>query len=165
MVHPIVAAAPDGVLLWLPPSQAGTVAAELRAEGFGGRLAGPSPLDSPAFAAAAGAAANGVLVAEFRADAGLRARADEFERRYRQKYDAMPDFSAAAAYDAARVLIETLRRAGDGAGYRQFPLGLPTAGVTGVLHFDGSGNRTDALQVLAFRQGRFVPISPSEKKS
>jgi outer membrane PBP1 activator LpoA protein len=50
----------------------------------------------------------------------------------------------------------------DGAGYRQFPIALPTAGVTGVLHFDNSGNRTDALQVLTFQQGRFVPISPTD---
>ena len=162
LVHMVVAAAPGGVLLWLPPSQAGTVAAALRAAGYGGCLAGPSPLDSPAFVAAAGAAATGVLVTEFRADADLRARADQFERQYRQKYDAKPDFSTAAAYDAARVLIETLRRAGNSAGYRQFPLALPTAGVTGVLHFDNSGNRTDTLQVLTCQQGRFVPIPPTE---
>jgi hypothetical protein len=161
LVHMIVAASPDGVLLWLPPSRAGTVAAALRAAGYGGCLAGPSPLDSPAFVAAAGAAATGVLVTEFRADADLRARADQFERQYRQRYDARPDASAAAAYDAARVLIEALRRAGDSAGYRQFPLALPTAGVTGDLHFDSSGNRTDPLQVLTCRDGRFIPISPN----
>jgi branched-chain amino acid transport system substrate-binding protein len=162
LARTIVAAAPDGVLLWLPPSQAGTVAASLRAAGYGGCLAGPGPLDSPAFVAAAGAAATGVLVTEFREDAGLRARADQFERQYRQRYDAKPDFSAAAAYDAAQVLIDALRRAGNDAGYRQFPLALPTAGVTGVLHFDISGNRTDALQVLTFQEGRFVPIPPTE---
>jgi branched-chain amino acid transport system substrate-binding protein len=162
LVPMIVAAAPDGVLLWLPPSRAGTVVASLRAAGYGGRLAGSSPLDSPEFVAAAGAAATGVLVTEFREDADLRARTDQFERQYQQRYDAKPDFSAAAAYDAARVLIETLRRAADSAGYRQFPLALPTAGVTGVLHFDNSGNRTDALQVLTCQQGRFVPIPPND---
>ena len=162
LVPMIVPSAPDGVLLWLPPSRAGTLAAALRAAGYGGRLAGPSPLNSPAFVTAAGVAATGVLVAEFRADADLRARADQFERQFRQRYDAKPDFSAAAAYDAARVLIETLRRGGNGDGYRQFPIALPTAGVTGVLHFDNSGNRTDSLQVLTFQQGRFVPISPTD---
>jgi branched-chain amino acid transport system substrate-binding protein len=164
LVHAIVAAAPDGLLLWLPPSRAGTAAAALRAAGYRGCLAGPSPLDSPAFVAAAGAAATGVLVAEFRADAGLRARAEQFERRFRQRYDAKPDFSAAAAHDAARVLIEALRRAGNGAGHREFPFALPTNGVTGVLHFDDLGNRTDALQVLTCQEGRFVPISPTETK-
>jgi ABC-type branched-subunit amino acid transport system substrate-binding protein len=162
LVPMIVAAAPGGVLLWLPPSEAGTVAAALRTAGYVGRLAGPSPLDSPAFTATAGVAATGVLVTEFREDADSRARAERFEQQYRQRFDAKPDFSAAASHDAAHVLIETLRRAGDAEGYRQFPIALPTAGVTGVLHFDSSGNRTDALQVLTCQQGRFVPISPTD---
>ncbi len=162
LVHTIVAAAPDGVLLWLPPSRAGAVVAALRAAGYGGCLAGPGSLDSPAFVAAAVAAATGVLVTEFRPDADLRARADQFERQYRKRYDAKPDFSAAAAHDAARVLIETLRRAGDSAACLQFPLALPTEGVTGVMHFDKSGNRTDPLRVLICRRGRFVPLNPTD---
>jgi branched-chain amino acid transport system substrate-binding protein len=156
LVHGIVAAAPGGVLLWLPPSRAGAMVAALRAAGYGGCLAGPAPLDSPVFFAAAGAAANGVLATSFRADANSRVRAEAFERQFQRRYGARPDFSAAAAHDAAQVLIETLRRAGDGAGFRQFPLARPTAGVTGVLHFDSSGDRTDALQVLTCREGRFV---------
>ena len=157
----IVEAAPEGVLLWLPPARAGAMAAALRNVGYAGCLAGPSPLDSPAFVAAAGAAAAGVLVTGFRADTDLQKRAEPFETQFRRKYDAQPDFSAAAAYEAARVLIEILRRAEAGAGYRQFPLTVPVAGVTGVLHFDSSGNRTDPLQVLTCRDGRFIPIFPN----
>jgi branched-chain amino acid transport system substrate-binding protein len=162
LVHGIAAGAPDGVLVWLPPSSAGDLVAELRAAGYGGRLAGPAPLDSTAFVAAAGAAANGVLVAAFRPDANSRARAEAFEDEFRRRYAIEADFSAAAAHDAARVLIETLRRAGTGAGDREFPLSRATEGVTGVLHFDASGNRTDALQVLTCRDGRFVSVAPSE---
>ena len=164
LVHSIAAVAPGGVLIWLPPARAGTVAAALRAAGYGGRLAGPSALDSPAFVAAAGAAATGFLVTNFRTDAGFRVRAEKFEKQFQQKYDAKPDFSAAAAYDAARVLIETLRRAGNSDGDRRSPLAFPIEGVTGVLHFDNSGNRTDALQVLTWQQGCFIPISPNDTK-
>jgi len=160
LVNPVVAAGADGVLLWLAPAQAGRLASALRAAGYRGRLAGPGRLDSPEFFAAAGAAAAGVLVTGFRADADLRARADRFEGEFRREYKVQPDFSAAAAHDAARVLIEALRRAGNGAGRSPFPVSLPTEGVTGVLHFDDSGNRTDALQVLTCQQGRFVPIHP-----
>ena len=162
LVRTIVEAAPGGVLLWLPPARAGAMAAALRNAGYGGRLAGPGTLDSPEFFAAAGAAATGVLVTEFRADAGLRVRSVQFETQFRRRYDSEPDFSAAAAYDAALVLIETLRRAGAGAGYRQFPLAVPVAGVTGNLHFDHLGNRTDALQVLTCQEGRFIPVPPHE---
>ena len=162
LAHGIAAAAPDGVLLWLAPSQAGTVASALRSAGYGGRLAGPSTLDSPDFVAAAGSAATGVLATGFRADAVSRARADEFEAQYRRRHGAKPDSSAAMAYDAARVLIETLRRADSRGGYSQFPLVLPIAGATGMLHFDRSGNRTDALQALSFHEGRFAPLSPTD---
>jgi len=162
LVHTIVAAAPDGVLLWLPPSTAGTMVAALRGAGYGGIVAGPTPLDSPDFFAAAGAAANGVLVTTFHVDAGSDARAEAFGRRFQERFSAKPDFSAAAAHDAAQVLIETLRRAGTGAGDRQFPLSHATEGVTGVLHFDSLGNRTDALQVLTCREGRFVSFSETK---
>jgi ABC-type branched-subunit amino acid transport system substrate-binding protein len=160
LARTIAAAAPGGALLWLPPERAGTLAATLRAAGYAGHLAGPATLDSPAFVTGAGNAADGVRVAEFRVDADQRGRADQFERRYRQRFDARPDFTAAAAYDAVRVLIETLRHAGDGASYRQFPLTFPIAGVNGILHFDALGNRTDALQVLTCQKGRFIPIPP-----
>ncbi len=163
LARTIVAAAPGGVLLWLPPARAGRMAAALRAAGYGGCLAGPSSLASPAFVGAAGAAATRVLVTDFRTDADPGGQAGQFEAQFRRRYDAEPDFSAAAAYDAARVLIETLRRAGNEVGYGQFPLALPTAGATGVLRFDNSGNRTDALQVLACQQGRFVAIPTTEK--
>jgi branched-chain amino acid transport system substrate-binding protein len=160
LAHRIAEGAPDGVLLWLPPSGTGAMVSALRAAGYPGFLAGPATLDSPAFFAAAGAAATGVLVANFRPDASSRALAETFETHFQQRFGARPDFGAAAAHDAARVLIETLRHAQQGAGYRQFPLSLPIEGVTGVLHFDSLGNRTDALQVLTCREGRFVSFFP-----
>ena len=162
LVHRIASGAPDGVLIWLPPSQAGTFVSALRAAGYRGCLAGPSPLDSQEFFATAGAAATGVLATGFRADAFSRGRAEQFETQYRRRYGAQPDSSAAMAYDAARVLIETLRRADSRGGSCQFPLVLPIAGATGMLHFDRSGNRTDALQALSFRDGRFAPLSPKD---
>ena len=124
-VHLIVAAAPGGVLIWLPSSRAGMLASALRAGGFGGSLAGPCPLDSPEFAAAAGAAADGVRIADFRVDTDFRVKTEAFETRFQRRYNAMPDFTAAAAYDAARVLIETACRADKDAGVRQFPLPSP----------------------------------------
>jgi ABC-type branched-subunit amino acid transport system substrate-binding protein len=163
-VHLIVAAAPGGVLIWLPPAQAGALAAALRAAGYQGPLAGPSPLDSPDFIAAAGSAADGVRITSFREDADFRARAEAFETLFQRRYGSMPDFAAAAAYDAARVLIETLRRSEKGEGDRQFPLTRPIAGVTGLLHFDNLGNRTDALQVTICKAGRFVPLPSDDTK-
>lgn len=162
LVQSIVAGTPDGVLLWLPPAQAGSVVAALRAADYRGHLAGPGPLDSTAFTDAAGTAATGVLVVAFQTDTDARGRSEAFAQRYRQRFDAEPDSSAKAAHDAARVLIETLRRTAAGEGYREFPLAAATTGVTGLIHFDNAGNRSTALQVLTFHEGRFVPFQQNK---
>ena len=159
LTRAIVSAKPGGVLIWLPPSDAGSLAAALRTAGYAGRLAGPGPLDSPEFLAAAGPAANGTLVAEFSLDADHRARAEQFGMRYRSRFGCAPDFSAAAAYDAAGLLIQLLRQAGNGDSLSQFPVSVAADGVTGVMDFDKLGNRTDALAVLTCQDGRFVPFS------
>jgi ABC-type branched-subunit amino acid transport system substrate-binding protein len=130
----------------------------LRAAGYGGYLAGPSGLDSPEFVAAAGAAATGTLITGFPQDADVRARVEAFGRRFRQTYNTEPDFTAAAAHDAALVLIATLRPAGQEPGSRLFPPTAPIAGVTGSIHFDLSGNRTDLLQVWICQHGQFLPL-------
>lgn len=164
-VQPILAGSPGGVLVWLPPSEAGQVVAALRASGYRGCIAGPGSIDAPDFFAAAGVAAEGVLVAKYELDAGSSARLEQFKKRFTRMFGAHPGFSAAAAHDAAQVLIENLSREGDTLAFRRFPPVLPTAGVTGVLHFDNSGNRTDALRVLTCQQGCFIPIPPNDTKS
>lgn len=158
----IAAAAPAGVLLWLPPSRAGAIAGALCAAGYHGRLAGLCTLESPSFLSAAATAAEGVLAVGFQVDASMSTRVAGFEQQYRQRYHAAPDFSAAAAYDAANVLIEVLRHAEAGAADRAFPLASTTPGVTGVLRFDRAGNRLGTLQVTICRTGRFVPFSSGE---
>lgn len=161
-VQLIVDAAPGGVLIWLPPLRAGELAAALRAAGFKGLLAGPCPLDCPEFIAAAGNAAEGMRVANFRIEEESRAGGEEFRQRFLKRYGARPDFSATAAHDAASVLIETLRRSEKGAGDRLFPLVSPVPGRGGILHFDDLGNRTDALGVMACKQGSFIPLSSND---
>ena len=158
----IAAAAPDGVLLWLPPGEAGAAAAVLRSAGYRGHLAGPACLDSSAFLTAAGDAARATLVPAFQTDAGARSRAERFEEHYQRKYDERPDFRAEAAFDAATVLIEALRRGGSDGRDNPFPAALAVAGITGVLRFDASGNRLEALQVLTWTNGRLVAGSPDK---
>lgn len=148
----------DGVLVWLRPAPAAALVTALRDIGFRGRLAGPSVLNSPAFLAGVAAKGGGVLVTGFAEHPDRRARADAFARQYQLRYDAPPDFTAAAAHDAAIVLVELLRRSAPGRGADQFPSAASIAGVTGDVHFDAAGNRTAELQVLVCQQSRFVPM-------
>jgi ABC-type branched-subunit amino acid transport system substrate-binding protein len=144
---------PDAVLLWLDPVPAGRVARSLRAAGFAGTLAGPLRLASRAFAAEAGAAAEGLLVPALPADRdGARAA---FERRYRALFGTDPDPAAALAHDAAALLIGVVRKSGAEEARRAFPLSEPVRGASGLLTFDSHGNRVVTLELLRYHDGRF----------
>jgi ABC-type branched-subunit amino acid transport system substrate-binding protein len=143
---------PDGVLLWLDPVPAGRLARSLRAAGFAGTIAGPLRLASSAFAAEAGAAAEGLFVP------GLAAPRDgarsAFERTYRVLFGTDPDAPAAFAHDAAALLIGVVRKSGAAGARGAFPLSKPVRGASGLLTFDSRGNRVVALEVLRYHDGR-----------
>ncbi|MFI5180057.1 MAG: ABC transporter substrate-binding protein [Thermoanaerobaculia bacterium] len=147
---------PDGVLLWLDPATAGRLARALRAAGFAGVLAGPSRLVTPAFEAAAGSAAEGLAVA-VSGNFGAVPHAG-FERRYRDLFGSAPDITAALAHDAAALLIGLVRPGGAEVARRAFPLTRTFPGSTGLLSFDGSGNRVVSLELRRYRDGRLVRV-------
>jgi hypothetical protein len=63
------------------------------------------------------------------------------------------------AYDAATLLVELLRKAGDGPTHRLFPLTTAVVGASGRLNFDRHGNRLVALSLQVCRQGCFTPLT------
>ncbi|HEX7706227.1 MAG TPA: ABC transporter substrate-binding protein [Thermoanaerobaculia bacterium] len=74
----------------------------------------------------------------FRNDQQQAILRSEFERMYRERHDASPDSFAAAGYDAARVLVAALERAGtpDGSVLRDsLAMTDGFTGVTGTLTF------------------------------
>jgi ABC-type branched-subunit amino acid transport system substrate-binding protein len=147
----------DGVLLWVDPRLAGKIALALREGGFVGAIAGHSRLRSGAFTKAAGKAAEGVFVPGIVLDAEsvpVQARLQK-----ETKTGVPPDMTLAAAYDAARLLIEHLRRCGNRPGFQDFPLSAGLAGATGRLKFDAIGRREAQLELYACRAGRFEPLT------
>ena len=147
-------ARPDAILVWLDAVPAGRLARALRAAGFNGILAGPMRLASPAFAAEAGSSAEGLLVPA--AMAGDGAAAAAFASRYRRLFGTEPGPSAAIAHDAAKLLIDSLRKQGSEGAHCAFPPAERVSGATGFLVFDRHGNRIVSLQVLHYRDGRLV---------
>ncbi len=143
---------PDAVLLWLDPVPAGRLVRSLRAAGFAGTLAGPLRLASRAFAAEAGAAAEGLLVPTLPADRdGARAA---FERTYRALFGTDPDPAAAFAHDAATFLIGVVRKSGAELARRAFPVSESLRGASGLLKFDSHGNRVITLKLARYHDGR-----------
>jgi ABC-type branched-subunit amino acid transport system substrate-binding protein len=145
---------PDAAWLGLDPEGAGRLAAALRAAGFMGLLAGSGRLETAAFTDAAGAAAEGTVVAAPRLDSATRADMDRFTVAYRTRFGVKPDQTAAMAYDAARLLVDGLRRLGGAPARTMFPLGTPWHGVTGGVRFDLVGRRLVELEIRALASAK-----------
>jgi branched-chain amino acid transport system substrate-binding protein len=148
---------PDAVLLWLDPKTAGTLAKALRAAGFAGTLAGPGRLRSVDFAAAAGGAMEGLKVPGPVLEKDAVTAFQHFSDAFRRRFGREPDATAAAAYDAATLLIHILRQTGDRPAHKVFPIGFSLAGASGILSFDSQGNRKVNLQLFKAHGGQFIP--------
>ena len=153
---------PDGILIWLDPEPAGRLAKELRADGFGGRLAGPSRLRGAPFVAAAGEAARGFVLPAPVLDAPSLEVWARFAPAYRARFGLEPDATAALAYDAARLLVDLVRKSGEKPAYRSFPIAGQQPGASGNLRFSPSGDRRVPLELREYRDGTFAPLAPAE---
>jgi len=155
---------PDAVLLWLDPATAGTLAKALRAAGFAGTLAGPGRLRSADFAKTAGGAMEGVTVPGPILEKDATTAFQHFTDAFQGRYDHEPDATAAAACDAATLLIHILKQTGDRPAHEAFPINFSLAGATGILSFDSQGNRKVNLQLLEAHGGQFVPAGAEASK-
>jgi branched-chain amino acid transport system substrate-binding protein len=76
-------------------------------------------------------------------------------------YDRPPDYTAAFAYDATRLLVQAIRRAGPNrARIREALLGLsPWHGIAGTIAFDGTGQNTRTnIAMGTIRNHALVPV-------
>jgi ABC-type branched-subunit amino acid transport system substrate-binding protein len=149
-LHELLAASTEGILLWTPPALAGQLAKRLRHDGFRGVMAGPGTLDSPAFAASAGDAGEGLIVAVVMAGACPAQRA--FNEEYRARFGSEPDTCAVMAHDAVLVLANLRSDASSHSGASLFHDQI--AGVSGLISFDPQGNRMAQLELLCWSSGR-----------
>ncbi len=154
----VLATRPDGILLWLEAPLAGELAKSLRVAGFRGQFAGPSRLQSAAFTATAGSAADGFVVASPILEAASQSVASRVVAAYRQQFGTQPDTTTRMAYDATVLLTDLLRKAGDHSPRDAFPITSEQPGVSGNLKFDRNGNRLVPLELLQFRDGRCNPF-------
>jgi ABC-type branched-subunit amino acid transport system substrate-binding protein len=164
LAQQIVANRPDAVLLWLDPATAGKLARALRTAGFAGMLAGPGRLRSAIFAAAAGGDLEGFMVPAPVLDKDAAAAFQLFSAAFRARFGREPDATAAASYDASRLLIHIIRQIGDRPAREAFPINFSFAGASGILAFDSQGNRKVNLQLLEAHRGQFIPAGTGTNK-
>ncbi len=142
------------------PDEGALVLRQFRSAGSTLTLAGSDALYSTDIPAWAGEAAEGLYVpAGFVPDTRLPV-VRTFVTKYRTKYGREPSQYAAQAYDAVRLLVAVLRRAGDQrakirdgiAGLNRFP------GVTGDLSFDRWGDPVRDVTIARLKGGTFAAV-------
>lgn len=139
----------------LVDNSAGRLVKELRvALGPNVKLMGPDGLYAQAFLEDAGDAAEGVFVT-FGALAPSRqaGKGAEWYRSYKVRYSAEPEVYAAYSYEAVRVAVDAIRRAGkkDRAAIREALLATRDYdGILGRWSFDANGDTT--LTVMSGRE-------------
>jgi branched-chain amino acid transport system substrate-binding protein len=145
---------PDAIVMWGRPAPTGRALAALRAGGIDVPVYGSDRLVDPEFLAAAGAAAEGLLVETPLDPTRTDPAWDAFRARYRAKFGADPDHHAAYAYDGASMLVAAVRKAGlNRVRIRAALYDMPTwTGVTGPVAFDITHNNV-APGVLARVEG------------
>ena len=85
-------------------------------------------------------------------------RVQDFIKKYKTKFGAVPDSLAALGYDAARVAIEAMKRAPDLEGPSLKDAIAQTrdfAGVAGTITIDGERNAVKPAVILKVGQGKF----------
>ena len=157
----VVARAPRAVVLFAAPQASGRLAASLRGAGYRGAILGGSTLARRSFRGAAGAAAEGAVVA-LPYDPGSD-RWTRFARDFAAGNGRDPDFAAGSAYDAVRLVAEAARRAGPNrARIRDAVRALsPWEGVLGEVRFDNLGRNQRPVR-LGTLHGGGVRVSRSE---
>ena len=142
------------VLLLAPAREAARIVKALRSAGYRGDIVGGAPAGRRPFVEEAGEAAEGVFFPLLFDPESPNAAA--FVREYEALWGFPPDFLAAYAYDAARLLIDAVRRAGPNRALVRDALAAlaPWRGVTGTVAWDPTGRNESRVAMGVWRGGR-----------
>jgi ABC-type branched-subunit amino acid transport system substrate-binding protein len=149
---PVLAA----LVLVAGPEDGARLLREVRAYGFDGEI-----FATPSFARRrsleiAGTAAEGVRIPLLWQSRPEASGHHSFEDLFRQRTGVDPDWAAAYTFDATRLLLEAVGRAGlSRAGIREALVDLsPWEGITGVIEWDPTGqNRRPVIAMATVREG------------
>ncbi len=161
-----VEARPDAVVVIAGPEPAARLTRAVREKLGQAIVFGSHTLGRRSFRECAGPAAEGVrFPLLWTPPDATDTNAARFVQRFAAERGHEPDYAAALAYDATRLLIEAIRRAGPNrARVREALAELsPWRGVAGPIRFDGAGQNTRKdLPMAAIKRGALVPLSPTK---
>jgi ABC-type branched-subunit amino acid transport system substrate-binding protein len=152
-----LAGRPGAVLVVAGARPAGRLVHTLRVRGYAGPVFGGATLGRSAFREEAGGAAEGAV---FPLLAEPSPAWDAFAARFRSRYDREADYAAGSSYDAVRLLVEAVRKAGPNRPRILDALRAlsPWAGVTGTISFDPLGQNERTVGLGTIRRGHIEPL-------
>ena len=127
------------------------------------RLWGGPSFARARFQALAGSAAEGVRCPLLFAPDPAEAATAHFVEQFHAAHHYPPDYTAALTYDATRLLVEAIRRAGPNRSRVRDALAhlSPWSGVAGPIQFDGTGqNRRTNICMGIFQSGQLRQALP-----
>ncbi len=139
-------------------NEAALITRTARQLGVRAQILGEEGFDSPKYLELAGADAEGVVIVTNLNRDDPRAVVQTFLRDYRAAYKMEADMVGASSYDALRIIVDGLRRAGTTEAARLRDAIAATRnfnGVTGVLSFTPQRETIKPIQVQVVRNGQF----------
>jgi len=150
---------PEAVLVPGYYSEVGTIARQAKDVGLNVPLIGGDGWDSPQLVPGAGTALEGCFFTDHYFSTELEnPDTKKFIDAFKAKYGANPDALSALGYDAAKLLVDALKRAKslDGTGIREAVASTKDfPGVTGKTTIDASGNARKSALVFQIKGSAF----------
>lgn len=153
-----ISARPDGVVVVANSVDAALLAQQLRRRSATVRLATAEWAATERFIELAGAAAEGVVLAQFFDRTSGAPSYQAFRQTYRERFGEEPGFGSVTAFDATNVLIESLSRHPQLSPKAAVMAIRKFAGVQNAIEFDPSGDARREVFVTVVRAGKYVVV-------
>jgi len=152
----LLAARPDLLYAAVPEDHAGQITRQAREKGFKGPILGTDYWDDAQVIAQAGPAMEGAYFTSHFSAGDTRPEVQDFVKKFIGRFGVEPDLNAALAYDASRLLFDSLRRAGSTAGpaVRDALKTADFPGISGRVKFDESRNPLKPIEIIQVRSGK-----------
>ena len=164
----ITTAKPSAVVLVAGADQSARLVTALGEGGFAGPVFGGPWMGRRKFSEQSGDAAEGVLFPLLydRRKASEEEASKEFLEAFESRSGRSPDYAAAHTYDAVRLLVAAIRKAGlNRARIRDAIQELsPFTGVTGSVKWDPLGSNTRSVPLGTIHDGRVVPVAEGDRR-
>ena len=154
----LLAAKPDLLYVAAPGRQAADIARQAREKGFNGPMLGPDSWDSPQFIELGGPAVEGCYFTNHFCAADTRPEVQDFVKKYVGRFGVAPTAAAAMAYDASRLLFDSITRAGstNGPALRDAQKAADFPGISGRIKFDASRNPQKPVAIIQVQSGKWA---------